>query len=339
MRREVCAELIQAAVSEFADIGAFTVNCATSFESRDEHDMVAENTPRLGFIGFGEAGQALASGLQEDGVKTETAWDILFPEADKGARLRQTAERLGVRQAASAADAVAGADIIIAAVTAASSLEAAAAAKPHLKPSQFYLDINSVSPGRKQETAELLRGVARYVDVAVMAPVQPARHKTPVLLAGEHAEALAPMLHALGMKANIAGAEIGAAAAIKMVRSVMIKGIEALCLECFLAASRAGVEPQIVVSLAHTYPGIDWPKVVAYNLERMANHGDRRAHEMEEVADTLRELGISPFMTAGTIERQRQMGQLGKIEAVRATLESSHTDMLKAISAALPDRD
>jgi hypothetical protein len=88
MRREVCAELIQAAVSEFADIGAFTVNCATSFESRDEHDMVAENTPRLGFIGFGEAGQALASGLQEDGVKTETAWDILFPEADKGARLR-----------------------------------------------------------------------------------------------------------------------------------------------------------------------------------------------------------------------------------------------------------
>ena len=80
--------------------------------------MTAENTPRLCFIGFGEAGQALASGLQEAGVKTLAAWDILFPET-AGERLREAAAKLGVRQAASAADAVADADIVIAAVTAA----------------------------------------------------------------------------------------------------------------------------------------------------------------------------------------------------------------------------
>jgi 3-hydroxyisobutyrate dehydrogenase-like beta-hydroxyacid dehydrogenase len=300
--------------------------------------MTAENTPRLCFIGFGEAGQALASGLQEAGVKTITAWDILFPET-AGERLREAAAKLGVRQAASAADAVAGADIVIAAVTAASSLEAAAAAKPHLKADQFYLDINSVSPGRKKETGKLLHDVARYVDVAVMAPVHPARHRTPVLLAGEYAEAVEPVLRGLDMKASIAGSEIGAAAAIKMVRSVMIKGVEALCMECFLAASRAGVEDQIVASLSHTYPGIDWPKVVAYNLERMANHGDRRAHEMEQVADTLRELGIEPLMTTGTIARQYQMGKLGKVDAVQATLTLGHSDILRAISKASPDRN
>jgi len=300
--------------------------------------MTAENTPRLCFIGFGEAGQALASGLQEAGVKTIAAWDILFPET-AGERLREAAAKLGVRQAASAADAVAGADIVIAAVTAASSLEAAAAAKPHLTANQFYLDINSVSPGRKQETGKLLHDVARYVDVAVMAPVHPARHRTPVLLAGEYAEAVEPVLRGLDMKASIAGSEIGAAAAIKMVRSVMIKGVEALCVECFLAASRAGVEDQIVASLSHTYPGIDWPKVVAYNLERMANHGDRRAHEMEQVADTLRELGIEPLMTTGTIARQYQMGKLGKVDAVQATLTLGHSDILRAISKASPDRN
>jgi len=299
--------------------------------------MAAENLPRVCFIGFGEAGQAFASGLKEAGVNTQVAWDILFPDP-AGERLRQAAATLGVRQAASAGDAVTGSDIVIAAVTAASSLEAAQAAKPHLRPHQFYLDINSVSPGRKQETGRLLADAARYVDMAVMAPVHPARHKTPVLLAGPHAEAVEPVLRGLEMRASIAGPEVGAAAAIKMVRSVMIKGIEALCLECFLAASRAGVEEQIVASLSHTYPGIDWPKVVAYNLERMASHGDRRGHEMEEVADTLRELGIEPHMTTGTIARQYEMGKLGKVDAVRATLAQSHTDILRAISKAAPDR-
>jgi 3-hydroxyisobutyrate dehydrogenase-like beta-hydroxyacid dehydrogenase len=292
--------------------------------------MAADNLPQLCFIGFGEAGQALASGLQEAGIKTQSAWDILFPEAE-GERLRHAARSLGVRQAASSADAVVGADIVIAAVTAASSLAAAAAAKDHLKP-------NQVSPGRKQETATLLDGVARYVDVAIMAPIHPAKHKTPLLLAGENAPAIEPVLRGLDMKTSIAGPEVGAAAAIKMVRSVMIKGIEALCMECFVAASRAGVVDQIAASLSKSYPGVDWPKVVAYNLERMASHGARRAAEMEEVADTLRELGIEPMMTAGTITRQREMGKIGKVEAVRAVLDQGHTEILQAISKAAADR-
>jgi 3-hydroxyisobutyrate dehydrogenase-like beta-hydroxyacid dehydrogenase len=299
--------------------------------------MAADNLPRLCFIGFGEAGQALASGLQDAGIKTQAAWDILFPEAD-GERLRRAAQTLGVRQATSAADAVAGADIVIAAVTAASSLAAAEAAKDHLKPNQFYLDVNSVSPGRKQETAKLLQGLARYVDVAIMAPIHPARHQTPLLLAGENAETVEPILRGLDMKASIAGPEVGAAAAIKMVRSVMIKGIEALCMECFVAASRAGVVDQIAASLSKSYPGVDWPKVVAYNLERMASHGTRRAAEMEEVADTLRELGIEPMMTAGTITRQREMGKIGKVDSVRAVLDKGHTEILQAISKAASDR-
>ena len=82
-------------------------------------------------------------------------------------------------------------------------------------------------------------------------------------------------MRGLDMRATISGPTVGAAAAIKMVRSVMIKGIEALCQECFLAAHRAGVEEQTVATLSDTYPGVDWPKVVAYNLERMANHGER----------------------------------------------------------------
>jgi 3-hydroxyisobutyrate dehydrogenase-like beta-hydroxyacid dehydrogenase len=294
--------------------------------------------PTVCFIGFGEAGQAIAAGLHDAGtVERMSAWDILFPKPE-GAKLLQAAETIGVRRATSAADAVRDADIIVTAVTAASSVEAAKSVKTHLSGRPFLLDINSVSPGRKQDTAKLLGEDARYVDVAVLAPIYPARHQTPMLLAGPHAEAIAPTIAALGMRASIAGPETGAAAAIKMVRSVMIKGIEALTMECFVAAARAGVIDEVAASLKNNYPGLDWAKVVPYNLERMASHGERRAAEMEEVADTLRELGVEPLMATATVKRQREMGQIGKQQSVRVVLDKDRTAMLNAISAAARDR-
>ncbi|HEX4040997.1 MAG TPA: DUF1932 domain-containing protein [Xanthobacteraceae bacterium] len=298
---------------------------------------MAKARPRVSFIGFGEAGQAIAAGLRDEGVDLIAAWDILFPQRT-GEKLRQAAAAGGVRCAASAADAVRETDIVISAVTAASSVEAAAAIKPHLSGRPYLLDINSVSPGRKQETAKLLDEAARYIDVAVLAPIHPARHKTPMLIAGADADAIVPTLAALGMRASVAGSEIGAAAAIKMVRSVMIKGIEALTLECFLAAARAGVIDEVAHSIKNNYPGLDWAKIVPYNLERMASHGERRAAEMEEVAETLRELGVEPLMTNATVKRQREMGQIGTQQPVRAVLQEDRAAMLRAISAAARDR-
>jgi 3-hydroxyisobutyrate dehydrogenase-like beta-hydroxyacid dehydrogenase len=294
--------------------------------------------PTLCFIGFGEAGQAIAAGLRDAGtVEKIAAWDLLFPQAE-GGKLKAAADTIGVRCASSAADAVRDADMIISAVTAASSVDAADSVKARLAGKPFFLDINSVSQGRKQDTAKLLADTARYVDVAVLAPIYPARHQTPMLLAGPHAEAIAPALAALGMRANIAGPETGAAAAIKMVRSVMIKGIEALTMECFLAAARAGVIDEDAASMKNNYPGLDWAKVVPYNLERMASHGERRAAEMEEVADTLRELGVEPLMATATVKRQREMGQIGTQQSVRTVLDKDRKVMLNAISAAARDR-
>ncbi len=293
--------------------------------------------PTFCFIGFGEAGQAIAAGLRETGVEHIAAWDILFPQTE-GEKLKHAAAAIGVRCASSAADAVRDTGIVVSAVTAAASVDAAQSVKAHLAGKPFFLDINSVSPGRKQETAKLLGGGARYIDVAVVAAIYPARHRTPMLLAGPHAEAVAPILTSLDMHVTTAGAEVGAAAAIKMVRSVMIKGIEALTLECFLAAARAGVVDEVAASLKNNYPGLDWSKVIPYNLERMASHGERRAAEMEEVAATLRELGVDPLMTTATVKRQREMGQIGAQPSVRGALKKDRTAMLNAISTAARDR-
>jgi 3-hydroxyisobutyrate dehydrogenase-like beta-hydroxyacid dehydrogenase len=299
--------------------------------------MTRRNTPRISFIGFGEAGQAIASGLRESGIERIAAWDILFPES-AGDKLKAAGETMGVRLAKSAADAVAETDMIISAVTAASSVEAARSVAPHLKGSPYYLDINSVSPGRKQETAKLLGERARYVDVAVIAPIHPARHKTPLLIAGPHAEAISPLLTELEMKLSVVGADTGHAAAIKMIRSVMIKGIEALTMECFLAASRANVLDEVTASMKNNYPSLDWTKIAEYNLERMASHGERRAAEMEESAATLRELGLDPRMVEATVKDQREMGAIGKDDKVRASLHSGRSALLDAISAAAKEQ-
>ena len=299
--------------------------------------MTRRNPPRVSFIGFGEAGQAIASGLRDGGIERIAAWDILFLVAE-GDRLRKAGEQMGVQLASSAADAVRETDMIISAVTAASSLEAARSVEPHLSGAPYYLDINSVSPGRKQATAKLLGKRARYVDVAVVAPIHPLRHKTPLLIAGPHAEAISPLLGELDMTLRVVGGDTGQAAAIKMIRSVMIKGIEALTLECFLAASRANVLDDVTASLKNNYPGLDWPKMSEYNLERMASHGERRAAEMKESAATLRELGLDPLMVDSTVKRQREMGAIGQDEKVRASLKSGRAAMLDAISAAKDKR-
>src|SRR5436189_2409688 len=152
---------------------------------------MSSNKPRLCFIGFGEAGQAIASGLREAGVESIAAWDILFPQ-DEGAALKEAGEKIGARLASSAADAVVNSDIIVSAVTAGSSIDAAQSVAPHISGDPYYLDVNSVSPERKREAAQLLEGAARYIDVAILAPIHPKRHQTPLLLAVPHASTVMP---------------------------------------------------------------------------------------------------------------------------------------------------
>lgn len=109
---------------------------------------------------------------------------------------------------------------------------------------------------------------------------------------------------------TVAGSRTGDAAAIKMIRSVMIKGLEALTAECALAAERADVSDALFASLDSTWTEQGWEARADYNLDRMLAHGGRRAAEMEEAARTLEELRVEAAMTRGTIARQRALGAL-----------------------------
>lgn len=255
----------------------------------------------LAFIGFGEAGQSIAAGLIESGMTVPAAHDILFRDEAGGAGPRAAASRLGVAASSDPEGAVAGADIVLSAVTSDQTVIAAGNAAPHLKSGQIYMDINSASPGMKREAAALVEGVgAHFVEAAVMATVPPYGHKVPMLLAGTSAEELAGMLRPFGMDVEPVGAEIGQASGIKMCRSVMVKGLEALFIECLGTAHRLGVEERVLDSLYESFPGFDWRKYAGYHLSRAALHARRRAAEMREVTDTVAEAGLDPWMAAAT---------------------------------------
>ena len=197
-------------------------------------------------------------------------------------------------------------------VTADQAVVAARDYAPMLRPGALWLDMNSVAPASKAEAATTIEAAgARYADVAVMAPVLPQRRNVPLLVSGPHAADAAETLRALGFAhVSIAGDAVGQASAIKMIRSVMVKGLEALSAECALAAAQAGVLDAVTASLDASWKPQSWAERFDYNLDRMMAHGLRRAAEMEEVAATLADLGVDPVMTRGTIQRQRDMGTL-----------------------------
>jgi 3-hydroxyisobutyrate dehydrogenase-like beta-hydroxyacid dehydrogenase len=197
-----------------------------------------------------------------------------------------------------------GAKLVFSFVTASSAVEAARTAAASLGPGQVYIDFNSVSPMTKREVAEAIApSGAEFIEGAVMAPVPGPDHRVPVLISGPGAEAVADRIGALDMKIEVAGDRIGDASLSKMLRSIFIKGIEALMLESLVAARHAGIEERILDSVQKTLPGIDWRKLATYNLERTVAHGKRRAAEMLESAATVSELGFDPLVTEGIARR------------------------------------
>lgn len=265
---------------------------------------------KIAFIGFGEAGRAfLESLLAVDPALEFCAYDILLDTEGMEGPCARAMRARGVRIAAAPAEAVAGADWIFSAVTADRCIDAARAAAPHLSGGQVFFDINSVSPERKREAAgQVAAAGAAYVDMAVMAPVHPKGHATATLLAGPLDAASADMLDRLGFSFEVAGKEAGAATAVKMVRSVFVKGLEAITVEALLAAAASGHLERVLASLDRSYPGLGLPDLAPYQFERTLKHGKRRAAEMRESAATLDALGLNGGLAEAIADAQEAMG-------------------------------
>ncbi len=265
---------------------------------------------RLRLVGYGEVGRILAEDLRDKGATDIAAYDIKFG-TPAGEALIARAEALGVRPAQSHADLVADADLVISAVTASQTVAVAEQCADALPARAFFVDLNSASPSAKQHAgARIDAAGARYVEAAVMTSIPPYRIRVPIRLGGVHAETIAPALSGLGFDVTVAADHLGVASATKMCRSVMIKGLEAMVIECLVSARAYGVEDAVLESLAETFPQIDWDRQATYFFQRVVQHGRRRAEEMREVAVTVSDIGLEPLSAAGTAQRQDWVADL-----------------------------
>jgi len=300
---------------------------------------------KIAFIGFGEAAQAFARGWRDAGLAdppSVAAYDLLFDaDAAAAANTRAACSALDVRAGRDARDAVAGADLVFSAVTAEQAIAAARSALPALGPGQRYCDINSVAPFRKVEAAALVeaRG-AQYVDVAVMDPVLPKLHRTPLLLSGPGARGLAAQFEALGMQFELISERVGDASTLKMIRSVAIKGFESVTMECVAAAVKLGIDARVLPSVGKTlfrHPDID--SLANHVSERVTVHGKRRAAEMREVAATLEHIGLPAFMAKATAAHQQWVSDLGVRAAFSGEVPKDARAIARALLARLKDNE
>lgn len=266
--------------------------------------------PDIGVIGYGEVGKTFALGLKAKGIAWFGAWDLKFTAPATREAERGHAAAHGVEACESAAALCSRATLILSAVTASNTLAVAQEAARHIKPGAFFLDLNSASPGTKAQAAKLIDAAGgHYVEAGVMTSVPPYGIAVPMLLGGPLAEQLAGMLRPLGLDLTPVSQEIGVASATKMCRSVMIKGLEALVIESYATARHYGVEQAMLATLQETFPSIDWDKQGSYFFSRVAQHGQRRAEEMRESANTVREAGFEPFMAAAIAQKHDWVAQ------------------------------
>jgi 3-hydroxyisobutyrate dehydrogenase-like beta-hydroxyacid dehydrogenase len=263
------------------------------------------NPQRIGLIGYGEVGKTFSAGLKPC-VQNMGAWDLKFAASATRDAERSHAEGKGITAHDSMRGLCEASDLVISAVTASNTLAVAEEAAAVIQPGTVFLDLNSASPGTKQKAAAAIDAAgAHYVEAGVMTSVPPYGIKVPMLLGGARAEELAALLRGWDMDAKAVSDKLGVASAIKMCRSVMIKGLEALVIESYTTARAYGVEDHVLPTLQETFPSIDWNRQGAYFFSRVVEHGKRRAEEMRESANTVKEAGFDPFMAAAIADKQQ----------------------------------
>jgi len=258
---------------------------------------------RVALLGFGEVGQILAEDLRSLGHTDLIAWDILFDRPDS-APLRAARNTGAIPRGCAAA--LRGAQLVISAVTASQCVAAAREAARSIERKAYFLDLNSVSPRSKCDASATIDAAGGlYIEASVMAPIGPRRIGSPILLGGPHAQEFSTLARDLGfVGAAFYSAVLGKAAAAKMCRSVLIKGLESLLTESLLAARHYGVDADVLSSVQNLLPGADWTELSRYMISRSLRHGRRRADEMREAAATVHEVGIKALMSPAAALRQ-----------------------------------
>jgi 3-hydroxyisobutyrate dehydrogenase-like beta-hydroxyacid dehydrogenase len=287
----------------------------------------------VAFIGFGELGVSLGAAFAKAGHELR-AWTR--PRADASA-LTERLEAAGARRSDTLEDAVRGAELVISAVPGAASPAVARDCIPLIAAGACFADMTAAAPAAKEDAARAAagRGVL-YADGAVLGTVAASGHEVPIAAAGTGAEAFRALGAPAGLQIAVIAGEAGQAARLKLIRSVFMKGRDALVLEMMIAARRLGLEDEVAASIAGPGEQVPFPELSDRVLRALAIHAERRAEELASSGDVLREAGVDPIGTTAAGERLRRLGELGLRERLHGVRPDDGSTTLDAAAGEPP---
>ncbi len=289
---------------------------------------------RLGFIGFGGAAYGLAKGLAESGSLEIFYFDVQATTSTAGRVIAERAAETGAQARENLEVLVRAAEVIISCATGSAALEVAQQAATFLQPGQLYADVNTASPKTMEDACQAITNSgASFTDVAMLGAVPAFLHRVPCLASGEGAELFRTLMQPFGMEITTVGDKAGQASAIKLFRSIFMKGFVALLLETLNASHRFQVESIVLESLARTMQQSDFLETVRLQLAKGVISAERMHHEMEMVAQSLDDLGVRSTMSTATKETLGWCASLNLAEKFAYQMPSSLDDILAALTS------
>ncbi len=267
--------------------------------------------PRLGLLGYGEAANRLARDFNQAGFTNILAYSRSGAKAQPGDPLHQRAQAAGVSLVKTVGTLAKKSDIIIAMTPGKSALPALKKIRKYLRPDHLYVDASSNSASNMEKAATLIGNAAKFVDASIMGPVDLMGIKVPFVASGPNAAAFRDLMVPHGMVINVVGANPGDASAMKLIRSVLMKGLAGLLLETMEAARRRNILDEVIEDSSVTFNDIPFQKIIKRYVGGTAVHCERRIHEMKECLELLHDMGSSDRNTRNTIAMLRDMVKIG----------------------------
>lgn len=191
------------------------------------------------------------------------------------------------------------ADLVVSAVFGTVALGLAKAAFSHMKKDALYIDMTTADPEDMHGAAAAAseHGI-HFVDVAITGAVNLSLQKTPLLIAGEKANEVFELYRPFGARLTIVGARPGDAAALKLLRSIYTKGVEALAVECLVTAHRMGLTEELF-DVLKDIDETPLRKLLDSMVVTHIPHSARRRNEVVEAQRQMKNLDIQPVVTQG----------------------------------------
>jgi 3-hydroxyisobutyrate dehydrogenase-like beta-hydroxyacid dehydrogenase len=280
--------------------------------------------PRLGLLGFGEAAGRLAKDFSQAGFTNILGYSRSGAKAQPGDPVHQRAQAAGVTLVKTVGTLAKKSDIIIVLTPGKSALPALKKIRKYLRPDHLYVDASSNSAHNMEQAAALIGDSAKFVDASIMGPVDLMGIKVPFAASGPNAATFRDLMVPYGMVINVVGSNPGDASAMKLIRSVLMKGLAALLLETMEAARRRNILDEVIEDSSVTFNDIPFQKIIRRYIGGTAVHCERRIHEMKECLELLHEMGSSDRNTKNTIAMLREMVKLGMPEKFPKEPETIH---------------